>query len=74
MMDTSEIKVDVVVYRVQLRLLKLHLAMCTGRPVLQYFTNVYSSVTKTHAYCNSLDPQANFWCYGVIEPTSALLK
>lgn len=64
-MDTSEIKVDVVIYRGPLRLLMLHFAMCTGRPVLQSFANVNFSVTKTHAYCNCLHTQVNFWCYGV---------
>lgn len=34
-MDTSEIKVAVVIYKGQLRLLMLHFAMPTGRPVLQ---------------------------------------
>lgn len=62
-MDTSEIKVDIVIYRGQLNLLMLHCVLeghCCSR-----FANVFFSVIKIHAYCNSLDPQVTFWCYGV---------
>lgn len=59
-MDTSEIKVDVVIYRGQ-----WHLLHCVLEGQCCSSLLMFSSQLKTHAYCNSLNPQVNFWCYGV---------